>query len=36
MTLIFNSQNLKYKEEPWLTPELTAQIIEKNNALKKS
>ena len=27
---------IKYKEEPWLTPELTAQIIEKNQALKKA
>ena len=27
---------VKYKDEPWLTPELTAQIIEKNNALKKA
>ena len=27
---------IRYKEEPWLTPELTAQIIEKNLALKKA
>ena len=27
---------IRHKEEPWLTPELTAQIIEKNAALKKA